>query len=71
MKKNISRLDQLLRLGISLVLIYIGFIDRSIIDDTLSSNILGIIGVINMIVAVARYCPLYVVADINTCQEKK
>lgn len=71
MKINIGRLDQILRIGISLVLIYIGFVDETIIPDTLSANIIGTIGVINLAVAVIRFCPLYVVTGINTCQNKE
>ncbi|NOQ88980.1 MAG: DUF2892 domain-containing protein [Gammaproteobacteria bacterium] len=71
MKINVGRLDRLLRLGISLVLIYIGFINKEVIPDELSSNIVGTIGVLNLIVAIVRFCPLYIVAGINTCQTKK
>lgn len=71
MKINIGRFDQFLRIGISAGLIYIGFIDKTLIEDELSSNIIGTIGIINLIVAVIRFCPLYVVAGINTCGSKK
>ena len=71
MKTNVGRLDQILRAGISLILVYIGFIDKTFINDPLSSNIIGIIGILNLIVAIVRYCPLYVVAGINTCPAKK
>lgn len=70
MKKNVGRLDQILRIGISLFLIYIGFINETFINDSLSSNIFGIIGVLNLIVALTRLCPLYIVTGINTCQTK-
>ena len=70
MKKNIGRLDQILRIGISMVLIYLGFIDKEVISDALSANIIGTIGVLNLIVATVRFCPLYIVAGINTCQKK-
>ncbi len=70
MKTNVGRLDQILRIGISLILIYIGFIDEEIIYDSLSSNIIGTIGILNMVVAVARSCPLYTVAGISTCHTK-
>ena len=71
MKINVGRLDQVLRVGISLILIYVGFIDSSLIEDSLSSNIIGTIGVLNLIVALSRFCPLYVIAGINTCQTDK
>ena len=67
MAKNVGRLDQLLRVGISLGLIYVGFINDQIIADVLSSYVIGSIGILNIIVAFAGFCPLYVVAGIDTC----
>ena len=66
MTKNIGRLDQILRLGISSTLVYIGFIDEEFIQDPLSSNIIGAIGAINILIALVRFCPLYVITGINT-----
>lgn len=70
MVSNIGRFDQILRIGISVGMIYIGLIDNQFIPDPISSYIIGGLGVINLIVAVVRYCPLYLVAGINTCQNK-
>ena len=70
MKVNVGRLDQILRIGISLILIYVGLIDETFINDPLSSNIIGIIGILNLVVATVRFCPLYIVASINTCPTK-
>ena len=67
MIRNVGRLDQLLRVGISLGLIYVGFVNEKIIVDELSSYVIGIIGVLNLVVALVGFCPLYVVAGINTC----
>ncbi len=63
---NIGRMDQIIRLVISLAMIYIGFIDKTILPDPVSSLVLGIFGVINLVVALVRYCPLYAVTGINT-----
>lgn len=71
MKINVGRLDQMFRIGISFVLIYIAFIDDGFISDPLSSYIIGTIGILNLIVATVRFCPLYIVAGINTCPTKK
>ena len=71
MTKNVGRLDQLLRVGISLGLIYVGFVNEEIIVDVLSSYVIGAIGVLNLIVALVGYCPLYVVAGINTCAKQR
>ena len=67
MIRNVGRLDQLLRIGISLGLIYVGFINEEIIADVLSSYVIGAIGASNLIVALVGSCPLYVVAGISTC----
>ncbi len=66
-KKNIGRLDQALRLMVSFVLVYISIIDTTIISDPLSSMIIAGIGIINLFVALIRFCPLYAVTHINTC----
>ena len=70
-KPNIGRIDQIIRFLISLSMVYIGFIDTRIIPDRLSATILGIFGVINLIVAFVRYCPLYAVTGINTYSEPR
>jgi len=70
MVKNIGRLDQVLRAGISIGLIYIAFTDDSPINDTLSGYIIGGIGIVSLFVSIIRYCPLYALADISTCPKK-
>ena len=69
--KNIGRIDQLLRLAISLSMVYFGFFDLSLIQDKFSATIVGIFGSMNLIVALVQFCPLYAVVGINTyCQPK-
>jgi len=70
MKANVGRLDQILRISVSLIFIYLGFIDEKFIHDPFSSNILGTIGVLFLIVALTRFCPLYTLTGINTCHKK-
>ena len=70
MTKNIGRFDQILRIGLSLGLIYVGFVDEQLIHDSFSSNIIGTIGILNLIVAFIRFCPLYVFTGINTCHQE-
>ncbi|VAW61346.1 hypothetical protein MNBD_GAMMA09-731 [hydrothermal vent metagenome] len=68
MKKNIGRFDQVLRVVIGLFLMYVGFFDDNLlIADSFVSTIIGITGVMNLFVSLVRYCPLYVLVDINTC----
>ncbi len=70
MQQNVGYLDQVLRLGISAILIYIGYFDESIVHDALSRWIILGIGIVNFVVAATRYCPLYVVVGINTCPHR-
>ena len=66
MVKNIGKLDMVLRLGIGLGALYIGLIDKQLVTDELSSYILIGIGVIALVTAVTRFCPLYLIPGINT-----
>lgn len=71
MKKNIGRFDQVLRIGISVGLIYLGFFDFTrIVTDPLSGYVLGFFGVASLFVAIIRFCPLYYLTGINTCQRQ-
>lgn len=70
MTKNIGRFDQVLRIGISMGFIYVGFIDESIIDDSFSAMAVGIFGIINLFVATVRFCPLYLAISVNTCHHE-
>jgi len=70
MTKNMGRIDQVLRLGISLVLIYVGFIDQDIVSDSFTSLIIGVIGIVNLLSSLARFCPLYSITGINTCHKE-
>ena len=66
--KNIGTLDQLLRLSVSGLMIYFGLIDTQLIADTFSAHVIGVLGVMNFIVAVVRFCPLYALAGVSTCK---
>ena len=63
---NVGRFDQILRIGIGAVLIWAGFIDTDLIGDRFVGALVGIFGLLNMIAAVIRVCPVYTIAGINT-----
>jgi len=71
MKTNMGRLDQVLRVGTSLGLIYLGFFKPQLINDSFSRYLIGSIGIISLIIAALRHCPLYTLSGINTCPGKK
>jgi hypothetical protein len=68
--RNLSRLDQVLRIGVGLVLVYMGFIDTSLIGDTYLAVAAGVFGAINVVVGFGGYCPLYRLAGISTRHSK-
>lgn len=63
---NVGRLDQILRIGIGLALMWVGFVDDSMITDRLIATIVGLFGLLNLIAALFRVCPFYTLAGINT-----
>ncbi len=69
--RNIGRLDQVLRLGISSGMIYAGFLDESLIEDAFSSILLGVIGCILMITVIFRICPMYILVGWSTCADEE
>ena len=70
-QKNIGNIDLIIRLIISTGMIYFGLFNLSLIQDKFSATIIGILGVLNLIVALVRFCPLYAAVGINTyCQSK-
>lgn len=64
--QNIGRLDQILRIGIGLALMWVGFIDSTLIDDRLIATLVGLFGLLNIAAALFRVCPFYTLAGINT-----
>lgn len=63
---NVGRFDQILRIGIGAVLIWAGFVDTSLIGDRLIAALVGVFGLLNLIAALIRVCPVYTVAGIDT-----
>jgi len=70
-KRNIGRRDLGIRLCISLILIYFGFINETLIDDQIARLMLGIFGSISLLIAIIGFCPFYPLIGYNsTCQHK-
>lgn len=70
MTKNLGQIDRVIRTIVGLVFIYLGFIDNQVVTDELSSNVLGVLGVVFLSVVAVGSCPLYSVIGINTCGKK-
>lgn len=68
--RNLNTVDQLVRLAIAAICIYLGFIDTSVLNDSLLALCIGIFGVLNVIAGVVGFCPVYKIAGINTYAPK-
>lgn len=57
--RNMGSADRILRVGISLVMIYFGFFSNYFVTDQIAGLILGGIGIGLLLVAIVGYCPMY------------
>ncbi|MDX2464921.1 MAG: DUF2892 domain-containing protein [Porticoccus sp.] len=65
-KRNLHSIDITVRFIIGVALVYICFIDVDYISNDVVRWLLGIYGVINIISAALRSCPIYALAGIST-----
>lgn len=70
-QKNMGRVDQVIRLTVGLIFIYLGFVNQGLIGDRLYAIMIGIFGVINVGSAFFRFCPFYLMAGLSTIPKAK
>jgi len=68
-KRNLHNIDIVVRLLIGSVLVYICFVDSNYIANDIVRWLLGIFGVINLLAAAIRFCPIYALSGISTYKE--
>jgi len=68
-KNNMSWLDRIIRVFLSGICIYIGFVDKSLINDPLLGALVGGFGIFNLLVFMVGFCPAYTLAGINTAKK--
>jgi len=68
-KRNLHNIDIIVRTLIGIALIYVGFIDTSHISNDVARWLLGLFGIVNLLAAALRSCPVYALAGINTYQK--
>lgn len=71
LKHNMCHMDRAVRVGIAVGLMYVGFVNTSLIDDSIINGILGAFGVLNLFSAALAHCPVYAIAGISTCSAKE
>lgn len=66
--RNAGTVDRIIRTIIGTVLIFFGFIDPGYIGQGFLAVLVGIMGLINILVAITAICPVYTLAGIRTCR---
>jgi len=69
-KRNLHTIDRIARLVIGVVCVYVGFINTSIIDNTLVSTLVGIFGIVNIFAGFVSACPVYSLVGFSTFKNK-
>lgn len=67
--RNMNSIDQLLRIMVGMLLIFLGFFNRDIISDPLLGMLIGVFGIINFGSGIVGVCPLYFMAGISTLKK--
>ncbi len=67
--RNMHPFDQVLRVLLGIVLIYIGFFNGELISDALFRALLGGFGLVNLVSGLLGICPVYLMAGINTLRK--
>lgn len=70
-KKNMGPIDRAIRILTGLAMLYLGFIDQTIIDDAAINLIVGIFGFISIAFAYISFCPIYTLGNISTLKNKE
>ena len=65
LKKNMHKVDRLIRAIVGIVLVYLGFFENGWTSNSVLPLIIGSIGAANVIFALSGFCPVYVLANLN------
>lgn len=65
-KRNMGTIDRIIRIVTGLVMVYLGFIDQSIIGSQTINIIVGIFGIFSILFAYLAFCPIYNLGNIST-----
>ena len=63
---NMGTLDRAIRVLTGCVMMYFGFLDQSLIGNTVVALIVGFFGIISIAFAYIGFCPIYTLGNVNT-----
>ena len=70
-RRNLCNLDRVVRVVVGLTCVYFGFVDPSIIANSVVATFIGVLGVVNVGAAAVSYCPVYQLAGLSTFHKQK
>ena len=68
-KRNMGVVDRCIRIVMGLVMIYVGFVDQSILGSATINTIISVIGIASILFAFIAFCPLYTLGDVSTIKK--
>jgi hypothetical protein len=71
MKKNVGRLDQVLRFFLGLFLLWLGLIKYQGLNGSKPGIIIALLSVIPFTISAARSCPVFTLLNISSIPKKK
>jgi hypothetical protein len=69
-ERNVGLIDRILRAGIGAAMIYVGFLNPTLVADHVARMVLGGMGVIMIVVATVGICPMYSAIGFTTAPAK-
>jgi hypothetical protein len=63
-------IDRVLRSGVGVAMIYVGFINQGLVADNVARLVLGGMGVFMLGVVLIGFCPMYTVIGFSTASPK-
>ena len=67
-KVNMGLIDRIIRIVTGLGMIYLGFIEQTIIGNLTINIIVGIFGIVSIYFAYIAFCPIYTFGNISTAK---
>jgi hypothetical protein len=69
-KRNIGFIDRILRTGIGLGMMYVGFLGQHLVADYVTRMVIGGMGVFMIVIAIIGICPMYALIGFSTHSQK-
>lgn len=69
-KRNLGLIDRILRSGVGLAMMYVGFLGQHLVADDVTRMIIGGMGMFMIAIAIIGICPMYALIGFSTYTPK-